>query len=227
MVSAKCLQLFKSIVLLPSFVGLLFSGFITNAHAQAAPTAKLLGIPAGAGNIWITGHDADIHCFDTSGGNQCNYLGAAVMFVVNKSPLPILALDHGTQVATAIGNAYSQLGSTAPQVVRVDPRTQFASLPLVSEGKPLYSAIVVASDTTCGALPSGPPCGNNEIGSTPDSDAINNRAGDIEAFFLAGGGILALAGAEHRDVYYNFLPVEVTPVDVIRFPEEDDQLNAL
>lgn len=150
------------------------------------------------GNLWVTGHDIDYHCaFESS---QCNYLQVAVNFVKKGSALPILALDHGTEVATAMSNAFS---SGAPTVITVDPRSAFATLPLVSSGgTPLYSAIIVASDTTCGG------CDNNDgFGATPDSDAINNRASDIAQFFNAGGGILALAGADNFTVFYNFLPV--------------------
>ena len=151
------------------------------------------------GRLWVTGHDADYHCANE--GNQCNYLMVAVNFVTNGSTLPVLALDHGTQVAIAISNAF---GGGGPTVVTIDPRSQFAGLPLVdSNGKPLYSAIVVASDTTCGGCDN-----NNGFGDTPDSDAINARATDIQTFFNAGGGILALAGAENISVFYNFLPIQ-------------------
>ena len=156
---------------------------------------------ASGGKLWVTGHDADYHC--SNGGLQCNYLKVAVNFVTNGSTLPILALDHGTEVATAVSNAFSGSG---PSVTTVDPRTGFSSLPLVSSsGTPLYSAIIVASDTTCGG------CDNNDgAGVTPDSDAINGRAADIAQFFNAGGGILALAGAANIGVFYNFLPVATT-----------------
>jgi hypothetical protein len=33
-----------------------------------------------------------------------------------------------------------------------------------------------------------------------------------------GGGILALAGGNHHNVYYNFLPVDVTPAYVTPSP---------
>jgi hypothetical protein len=151
------------------------------------------------GNLWVTGHDADYHC--TNDALQCHYMQVAVNFVMNNSTLPVLALDHGSQVATAISSAF---GGSGPTVTTVDPRTGFAGLPLVSSrGVPLYSAIVIASDITCGG------CDNNDaFQSTPDSDAINLRASDIKTFFDAGGGILALAGAENIAVFYNFLPIQ-------------------
>lgn len=157
-----------------------------------------LPLPSSGGNLWVTGHDPDYHC--TFQGLQCNYLKVAVNFVTNGSTLPILALDHGSEVATAVSDAF---GGSGPVVNTVDPRTGFSSLPLVSSGgTPLYSAIIVASDTTCGG------CDNNDAaGVTPDSDAINARAADIALFFNAGGGILALAGADNIGVFYNFIPV--------------------
>lgn len=172
----------------------LVSGSIGRSHAAA---------PAGA--LWATGHDADLHCY--AGDPACHYLQVAVNFVTRGSTLPILALDHGNEIAAAISDAF---GSSAPTVNTVDPRTSFASLPLVSSsGTPLYSAIIVASDTTCGG------CDNNDdLGVTPDSDAINARAADIKTFFNAGGGILALAGAQNISVYYNFLPLTVSPTTV-------------
>jgi len=155
------------------------------------------------GNFWATGHDPDYHC--TYQALQCHYLQVAVNFVTNGSTLPVLALDHGSEVATAINSAF---GGSGPTVTTVDPRTGFSSLPLVdSAGIPLYSAIVVASDITCGG------CDNNDdVGVTPDSDAINARASDIAVFFNHGGGVLALAGAENINVFYNFVPLPVTGV---------------
>jgi hypothetical protein len=169
---------------------------VSNAQTPAAQAA-------GGGALWLTGHDADFHC---TGLAQCHYLKVALDFVRNGSLLPVLALDHGSEVQTAIRNAY---GVTAPTVQTVDPRAAFATTPLTSSaGAPLYSAIVVASDTTCGG------CDNNASGSTPDSDAINARATDIANFFSAGGGILALAGAANRTVFYKFVPIPATAVAV-------------
>jgi hypothetical protein len=208
----KHLRLFIPLVLLLGLVGLLSSGSVTPAQAQEF--TPLNGIPQGAGQLWITGHDADFHCFDTSGGDQCDYFRVAVEFVVNDSTLPILALDHGEQIETAVSNAF---GDDAPEVRRLrtlDPRTEFAGHPLVSNGNPRYSAIIVASDATCGTASPDGDCSNNELDSTPDSDVINARAADIQEFFLAGGSILALAGAEHREDYYDFLPVKVTLLEV-------------
>ena len=150
----------------------------------------------------------------------------------NGSTLPVLALDHRAEVASALTNAYPD--GSVPAVRVVDPRGGFANLPLVAaDGSPLYSAIIVASDWTCGGCDNndngyshgppypygtgtpgpyatGSPGPYGSGGSTPDSDAINARTHDIARFFNAGGGILAFAGAENRGVFYSFLPIPVT-----------------
>jgi hypothetical protein len=167
------------------------------------------------GNLWVTGHDAEYHCSQSvpSSGAQCHYLQVAVDFVTKKSTLPILALDRGTQVHDALSMVYgatSHIVTTMQTVKPVDfnPTTQ----PLMdSDGLPNYSAIIVASDITCGGTP---PCDNNTLTATPDSDAINAHATEIAQFFSSTGGILALAGANHSNVYYNFLPVPVTATAV-------------
>jgi len=194
---SKLVMTIAALIMIAAAVIVSFSGAITHSHAA----------PASSGALWATGHDADLHCASTNGGNQCHYFQIAVTFVRNGSTLPILALDHRTEVATAISNAF---GSSAPTVTTVDPRTGFAALPLVnSTGKPLYSAMIIASDITCLGCDN-----NNGVGDTPDSDAINARAADIKTFFNAGGGILALAGAKNISVFYNFLPISVTAIPV-------------
>jgi len=173
-------------------------------------------------NLWITGHDADYHCTLANSAdpvswvsNQCHYLQVAINFAT-RGPYrgkTALVLDHGSEMATAINNAFGICSGTvcaAPKTKTDDPRTQFASEPLLdSSGHPLFSAIIVASDITCGG------CDNNDdYLITPDSDAINARASDIKAFYNAGGGILALAGAENIGVFYNFLPIPATGTTV-------------
>ena len=160
-------------------------------------------VPAHAGRILITGHDADLHC---AGGAGCNFVKVAVNYVREGAPQPnrpVLVLDRGAkQFVTALNTAFTD---RVPRVV-MDPRSdQFKNAPLTTDR---YSAILVASDTTCGG------CDLNEANSAPDSRAINNRKGDIAAFFNAGGGIYANAGGQRGDgqpstpdVYYDFLPI--------------------
>jgi hypothetical protein len=159
--------------------------------------------PASAGRILITGHDQDLHC---SGGSGCNYVRVAVRYVRAGAPQPnkpVLILDRGAlQMVAALDAAFP---SRVPRTV-MDPRSnQFARAPLTTSR---YSAIIVASDTTCGG------CDLNEANSAPDSRAINARKGDIADFFNAGGGIYANAGGARGDgdptvpdVYYDFLPL--------------------
>jgi hypothetical protein len=128
---------------------------------------------------------------------------------------PVLVLDRdpfgGTnyQMAAALDAAFPP--ASVPRVV-MDPRSaEFAAAPITTND---YSAILVASDTTCGG------CDLNydeasDPNQTVDSDAINARSADISAFFNAGGGIFAAAGASHGDgdpangkeSYYGFLPI--------------------
>lgn len=141
------------------------------------------------------------------------------------------------EAVTSLNLAYSNLASqtptpSSPPYVVEDPQgiqttmingtpppgitsaSRWATTPLVdSSGNPLFSAIIVASDTNCGGCDL-----NNTDGTHLDSDAINARTSDIQSFFNAGGGLLYLAGATDaydadgvmgRDVYYASVPVPV------------------
>jgi len=179
----------------------------------AAGVLAMTDAPAQAGNIWMTGHDADLHCHF---GDQCNHFGVAVDFARIGAPdptKPILVLDRlDLDVVEALGqatamarNSVEGAGNPFPYVV-MDPRgAAFAAEPLLVS---VYSAIVIASDITCGG------CDLNEFGSTPDSDAINARAADIASFFNAGGGLAYMSGASNRDVYYGSIPVGATAAAV-------------
>jgi hypothetical protein len=173
-----------------------------------------LPAPAWAGRLLVTGHDADLHC--AGAGPQCHFVQIAVGYVRAGAPdpaKPVLILDKGSlQVGNALDSAFPPAGSVPRRVV--DPQSaEFASLPLSTAD---FSAIIVASDATCGG------CDLNGSGTTADSNAINARKADIEAFFNTGGGILAFSGASHGgndadksdDVYYGFAPIPVGGVAV-------------
>src|SRR4051794_17329805 len=102
---------------------------------------------AQAGRLIATGHDADLHC--AGGGPQCAFFKTAVDYArggaANPS-LPVLVLDTSAgQVASALDSAYGV--GVVPRVV-VDPRApEFSTTPITTA---LYSAIIVASDFTCG-----------------------------------------------------------------------------
>ena len=115
----------------------------------------------------------------------------------------------------ALDNAFGV--GVVPRVVFEPQSAEWAAEPLTTDR---YSAILVASDYSCGGCDLNPPVGGAD--STADSDAINARKADIEAFFNAGGGIFANAGADHgngdpsdgADVFYNFVPIPVGGVQV-------------
>ena len=181
---------------------------------------------ASAGRMIVTGHDADFHCYDSSA--QCHFIKVATDWVRAGAPdpsKPVLVLDKANNeapfdvefpIALQTPDAYGPSG--IPMVVMEPTSAQFASEPLTTDR---YSAILVASDTTCGGCDLNSNASDDE-NLTPDSDAINARKADIEAFFNAGGGVYANAGADHADgdssdgpdVYYNFLPIPATGVAV-------------
>lgn len=164
--------------------------------------------PASAGNIWLTGHDADFHC---AFGAQCNHFGIALDFARQDAPdktKPLLFLDSGTELGSAAGSAVAKARNTVegagvafPFVVMDPTDAGFAALPLTTAS---FSAIVIASDSTCGG------CDNNAA----DIAAINARTADITDFFNAGGGLVYFSGAANRDTYYDSVPIPATAVSV-------------
>ena len=160
---------------------------VSSVVLPAAPAHGATGA-----NFIATGHDMDFHC---SGGDtdECAYLKILVDKVRNGSTLPILALDQGTELPSAL-TAISEGPVTA-----VDPSNAaaFNAVAFTAGGAPKFSAIITASDETCGG------CDNTTAGEAN----INARANDFKDFFNAGGGILALTGADNRATYYNFVPL--------------------
>jgi hypothetical protein len=178
----------KLAVLLAASTGLI--GALTLGAAAPAPAAYA----ASGGNFVATGHDMDLHCaFGTT--DECAYFKIVVDQVRNGSTLPILAIDQGTEVQSGLLAA----GYSPASIVTVDPTSSaFATTAFVDgSGNPLYSAIITASDSSCGG------CDNTPTGEA----AINARSADFATFFNAGGGILALAGADNFATYYNFVPL--------------------
>jgi len=175
--------------------------------AFALPLLCLASMDALAGNLWLTGHDMDFHC---AGGNGCNNFGIAVNFVRQGAPtktLPILVLDEGGEVASALGQANTKahnlvegVGNAFPTVVIAPSSAAFATAPIDTA---TYSAIIIASDQNCGG------CDNTPASIT----AINARITVLQAFFSAGGGVMFLAGALDAG-YYNSVPVPATAVAV-------------
>ena len=122
----------------------------TRAALAVFGTAVLAALafagPASAGRLVITGHDADFHC--ASGEPQCHFVSTAVNYVRAGAPdpsRPVLVLDRlNLQMVGALDRAFGA-GAVPRQVV--DPRSQFAGVPLSTNN---YSAILIASDVTCG-----------------------------------------------------------------------------
>jgi len=168
---------------------------------------------ASAGRLIATGHDADHHCgrADAVAGahEQCHFFQVAVNYVRAGAPdptKPVLVLDRGAlDVVSSLDRAF---GPGLPRAV-IDPRSPaFRAAPITTG---LYSAVIIASSRGPANDPS--PQDLNEFGSTPDSDAINVRAGDLRTFYGGGGGIYVNSGNTHgddpTDPYYAFLPVTV------------------
>ena len=167
-----------------------------------------LGFVANAGNLLLTGHDMDFHCVS---GQGCGNYGVALNYVRQGAPtktLPMLVLDEGTQVqvgaaqaAAKAKNTVEGAGNTFPMTVVNPTSAAFATMPI---NVTLYSAVVVASDSSCGG------CDNT----TASITAINARSAVLQAFFTAGGGLMYLAGGSNRATYYSSVPVPATGLPV-------------
>ena len=180
--------------------------------ALAASVVTVLALPgaAQAGRLVATGHDPDHHCGRAEQRHpqkQCRFVSVGVDYVRAGAPdktKPVLILDRGAlDFVNAIRNAYPADAAVPFEVV--DPRSDaFASLSLTTDK---YSAILVASSKDAAFDASAQDL--NEFNSTPDTDAINARAGDIAKFFNAGGGIFVSSGGkaarENSARYYRFL----------------------
>jgi hypothetical protein len=120
---------------------------------MAVCAAMLPASAAAGGRMILTGHDADFRCGVL--GAECHFISTAVTYVRNGAPdpsRPVLVLDNNDlQLRNALLNAFGS--AFAGQMQVVNPQSaQFASLPLTTQS---FSAIVVASDQTCGLDASG------------------------------------------------------------------------
>lgn len=179
----------------------------------AATACALFGLPAvaQAGRLVVTGHDAEHHCSRGAAGERggsCHFVNASVSYVRGGAPdpnKPVLVLDRGfLDFRAALVRAFP--GVTVPTQF-ADPRSpEFLALPLSTDA---YSAILVASSKDGSDDPT--PQDLDEFGSTPDTDAINDRTGDIAAFFDHGGGLLVMSGGSAaRDDsagFYHFINI--------------------
>src|SRR5690348_10529118 len=109
------------------------------AGAVVTPTAH-------AGNIALTGHDDDLHCdggfgdaFHGAGVGPCTQLKSLATFVTAGSALPILVIDNGSELTSAL----TFDGFTVHAVT-------VASVTSGMFDNSMYSAFGVASVTSCG-----------------------------------------------------------------------------
>jgi hypothetical protein len=151
----------------------------TSALAFAGATALTFGLvsPAAAGNIVLTGHDNDLHCF-FGHASTCGVLGAEAKFVMNGSSLPVLAIDQNAGFGLELGGALT--GQGIANVVK-----SAGSLTAADFDPTKYSAFAVASVTNCGGCDN--PAGTGTL--------LAGFSAAITSFFNAGGGILGLSGA--------------------------------
>src|ERR1700689_605175 len=116
------------------------------ACMSAGPASSFASTGA---NFVATGHDMDFHCSDGT-PEECEYLKILVDKVLAGSTLPILAIDQAHGLPTALADA----GFTGSgEVVTVNPTetATFNSTAFVDgSDHPLYSAIITASDSSCG-----------------------------------------------------------------------------
>jgi hypothetical protein len=155
---------------------------------MVAMLVSLTGLPSAAlaGNIALTGHDDDLH---RSPAARAQLNGMAT-FARAGSTLPVLSFDHGTELTSAL----TALGIP---FTNVDPNVGTPAAALFNHS--VYSAIIVASDVSCGG------CDNDATSSTNLAAA----KASFVSFFNAGGGIVGLAGAENTN-YYGFLPLSAS-----------------
>ena len=150
---------------------------------------------APAGNIVITGHDDDLH----AGGcgvpsAAAAQLKAMISFARSGAPdpsLPVLSFDHGRRVTDC-------LTALNIRFTNVDPDEGIPAPGYFLVTK--YSAIVVASDATCGG------CDNTAT----SIKNMTSASAPIGAFLNRGGGIVAFAGAANAASYYGFLPASAS-----------------
>jgi hypothetical protein len=136
--------------------------------------------PAAAGNIVLTGHDADFHATIADSASAYAALKAEITFARDGSTLPVLTLDAGTELTkalTVLGISFTNVLPTAVTNANFNHST--------------FSAIAVASEVSCGGCDNSP----------ADNAAIATHLSAIAAFVTAGGGIVGLAGATDPKAY--------------------------
>lgn len=148
--------------------------------------AAVVGLAAGvapaahAGNIVLTGHDNDFHCY-YGDPNACTALKAEASFVAGSSTANILAIDTG------YNELANDLQAAGFAVTQVTPSSVTSGM--FDHTK--YAAFAVASVTSCGGC-------DNPIGT---GSTLAGFSSSIASFFNAGGGILGLTGATDTNAF--------------------------
>ena len=154
-----------------------------------------------ADNIVLTGHDDDFHEQFGPGLGAANPAGQQLLDAINfaragaANPLlPVLTIDQVSSFAgyMELDAALNDLGVS---YVNVDPSAA-GPIDATVFDPTKYSAIVIASDQSCGGC---------DLTTASEAKLAADSAA-ITAFADAGGGIVALSGAENASTYYNFLP---------------------
>lgn len=131
------------------------------------------------GNIFLTGHDDDLH----GSSNAMAQLSGALTFVRNGSALKVLTFDAGSQLTSRLTTLGIPFDNVNPTIAANVTASLF--------NHSVYSAFVVASATSCGG------CDNPPIAFT--NIAAQSLA--IANFFNVGGGIIGLSGAANPNAY--------------------------
>jgi hypothetical protein len=156
----------------------------SSLQALAFSACLIAAAPSSAGNVFVSGHDADFHATAGNTAGAQHLIQQSLLFARNGNTAPILFVqtdlsnltlgDHLDSQLGLIASGYTA-GATAGNHYVVVNATQFATTNLS-----LYSAIFVPSDH------GGTLTGN-------DLRALNNRSTDILAYINAGGGLVAFA----------------------------------
>lgn len=159
--------------------------------AIAASCATAGTAMADGGNIFLTGHDADLHMYYGSASAKAA-LTSELAFVRNGSLLPMLTFDAGVQLTSGL----TTLGIS---FVNFDPSSMLYNSATFDATK--YSAFAVASHQACGG------CDNTSAGLAH----LATFSSAIASFFNAGGGILGLSGATDPLAYAYVPQAAVNP----------------
>jgi hypothetical protein len=158
------------------------------AAAAGAGLALAAAGPASAGgNIFLTGHDTDFHFGFSASAHAA--LVADLAFVRAGSSLPVLVFDTtGGELDSALTSLGIAHTTMLPSVVTD-----------ASFNASTFSAIAVASDTSCGG------CDLTDA----QLAALATHQAAIGAFVTAGGGVLGLSGAGDATAYA-YVPTAAT-----------------